>query len=79
MTFCYTGKIVETRKELEEFIVNHGHEFHKSITWDTEVLAVGKRGVQFTDKKSKKQVEAEQKGIRIIHIEKLDDMLEYFI
>lgn len=79
MKVCYTGKIKETRTEIIEFVENHGHTFHKAIMWDTDLLVVGKRGAGFDDPKSKKEREAESKGIRIIHVEKLDDMLEYFI
>jgi len=79
MTFCYTGKIAETRKEIQEYIEGYGHEFNKTVSWDTEVLVVGQRGAGFDNPKSKKQLQAEKNGIRIIFIEKLDDMLEYFI
>ena len=79
MKVCYTGKIKEGRKEIIEYVENHGHIFHKAIMWNTDLLVVGQRGAGFDDPKSKKQREAEATNVRIIFVEKLDDMLEYFI
>ena len=79
MNIVFTGKIEETRKEVEAFINSHGHNFQKSVNWQTDLLVVGQRAAHFTDKKSTKEHEAENRGIKIIHVQTLDDMLEYFI
>lgn len=79
MNFCYTGKIAETRKEIQDYIEGFGHTFQKKVSWETDVLVVGERGAGFKDPESKKEKEAISFGIRIVRVSKLDDMLEYFI
>jgi len=79
MNIVFTGKIEETRKEVEAFINSHGHHFQKSVNWDTDLLVVGKRGAHFDDKKSTKEHEADHRNVQIIRVQTLDDMLEYFV
>jgi len=79
----FTGKLEETRKELEVELKNYDVTLQKSVTWDTDIVVVGVRGQHFIDggygKKSGKESAALEKGIKIIHVDTIVDMLEYFV
>jgi len=82
MTIVFTGKIAETRKEIEKECKLHGIRMDSRVTYSTDVLFVGKRAKHFIDEgseKSKKEIDAEQKNIQIEFIDSLDMIVEYFI
>ena len=79
----FTGKLEETRKELELELKNYNVTLQKSVNYDTDIVVVGVRGQHFIDggygSKSAKEKAAFNKGIKIIHVNTIEDMLEYFI
>lgn len=82
MNIVFTGKLEETRKELEVFLNRIGHHLQKSVTWDTDMLVVGIRAERFVEdgrKISTKEMKARGKGVKIIHVETIESMMEYFV
>ena len=55
----------------------------KKVDWDTKLLVVGVRAEHLVSKgygkKSTKEVDAESKGVRIVHVDSLDMMIEYLL
>ena len=82
MHIVFTGKLEETRKELEITLDELGHHLQKSLTYQTDMLVVGVRAERFVEdgrRKSTKEIKAEDHGIKIIHVNSINDMLEYFV
>jgi len=83
MNIIFTGKIDVTRKKIEVMCKGVGITLQKSVTNNTNVLFVGVRGQHFINDgygtKSTKEKAALEKGIKIEHIESIDEILEYFV
>ena len=82
MNIVFTGKLEETRKELETELYQLGHNLQKTVNYETDILVVGTRAQRFIEdgrKKSSKEISAESKAVRIIHVNTINDMLEYFV
>jgi len=82
MTIVFTGKIKETRKEIKEKCELHGIRMENKVTYTTDVLFVGRRASHFVERgeeKSKKELEAENKGIEIEYISGLNEIIQFFI
>ncbi len=82
MNIVFTGKIKETRKELEASLNRGGHQLQKKVEWNTNLLVIGKRKQALIEKgmpKSKKELAADSKGIKTIHVESLTEMIQYLM
>ena len=83
MTIVFTGKLEQTRNEIEKMCENAGIRMEKAVTYNTDVLFVGSRAEHFIKdgygKKSKKEKDAYSKSVKIEYITSIDEILEYFI
>lgn len=79
MNIVFTGKLKETRNELEHMITTQNCKMQKAITHDTDLLLVGKRADHFGDTKSSKEIKAEQFGIRIKYIQSIEEVPQLLI
>jgi len=83
MNIVFTGKLKETRKELEAEVERFGHQLEKRVTADTDLVVVGVREERFLAQGfsavSKKEHEAKMRGIQIVRVGTIEDMLEYFV
>ena len=82
MRMVFTGKLEETRKEIEANCKNAGIQMDKAVSYNTDVLFVGVRAQHFIDegmKLSSKEIAAREKGVDIQYITSIDEIAEYFI
>ena len=83
MYIVFTGRLDETKKELQKQVENYGHVWQNKVDWRTDLVVVGHRDQSFIDKGMGKASQKERDGAshncRIVRVSTIEDMIEYFV
>lgn len=83
MHIVFTGRLSETKKQLQSEVENYGHVWQSKVDWRTDLVVVGHRDQSHIDRGSGKESQKERDGkvhnCKIVRVTTIEDMIEYFV